>query len=279
MRPDRILLVSSWLIAASLLMLPACSPGDVWATADPATDSRGSLFLTGSINPESLKRLRSSLSPQMTRLVVNSAGGRVPEAIQLGALVREHDLEVVVDGICLSACAHFVFLPAKRKRLEPNSLVAFHQTATAISDVLIASGRRDLAAVYLPFAGQEQEFYRQAGLSRRALVDPFLTILPVCYWEYKDRPAGSEYRTATMTQFTFYVPSLSELHALGAGAIGGRWPTSPADVGRAVSRYPRKLNATFKIKLTTGGTDNEQEARPIPTCPADPGHRVPARSR
>jgi hypothetical protein len=203
-------------------------------------------------------------------LVVNSAGGRIPEAVQLGALVRSHDLEVVVDGICLSACAHFVFLPAKRKRLERHSVVALHQTATAISDVLLASNRADLAAVYLPVAEQEQDLYRAVGISRLVLVEPFLKILPTCYWEFKERPVESEYRTATITQFTFYVPTLSDLYRLGVGEVIGPWPTSIEDVKRAVARYPRQLNATFKMKHASSARDDVEVARSIPACPADP---------
>ena len=269
---------SSWVIAASLLMSPGCSPSDAGARVEADEELNGALFLTGSIDSKSLKRLQSSLSPQTKRLIVNSAGGRGPEAIQLGTLVRTHDLEVVVDGVCLSACAHFVFLPARKKRLEPYSVVAFHHTATALSDVLIASGRRDLAAVYLTVARAEQDLYEEAGVSRRALVDPFLRIMPICYWEYEDRPSNSEYRAVIVNQLTFYVPSLPDLYALGTGPISGRWPASSQDVAGALSRYPRKLHATFKIKATTSGRDTREEVSPLSMCAADPGHRLPARS-
>ena len=265
------------LAAWASLVVSACSPGGAEPPGDRAIDANEALELTGSISSESLERLKRSLTLSTRRLIVNSAGGRIPEAIQLGALVRSYDLEVVVDGICLSACAHFIFLPAKRKRLQPNSVVAFHQTATAISDVLASSARPELAAVYLPVAEQEQNFYRSAGISRSALVDPFLMIKPTCYWESKERPMNSEYRTSTVTEFTFYVPALQELYDLGVSEIAGTWPASIKDVERSLSRYPRQLNATFKMKLDPSRDIGKAAARSIPICPADPRSRPMSR--
>lgn len=260
-----------------MMAIPACSAAGTEKTAR-SQESTNSILLEGRIDAASLKDLKRKLSAQTKRLVVSSAGGRGPEAIELGSLVRSRNLEVVVDGICLSACAHFVFLPARKKHVEPNSVVAFHHTTTAMADVLIASGRLDLAAAYLPFAKQEQDFYKAAGISRRALEDPFQKILPLCYQEIEEMPVDSEYRTFTFTKFTFYIPALADLYAQGVGEITGYWPTAPIDVERAMSRYPKRLNATVKMKLTTS-RDVPYAAVAVPACPDEPAYSVTVKAR
>lgn len=257
-------------ISVSLAACSAAQPADT-------EESQSSVTLAGSINAASVQRLKETISTKTKRLVVNSAGGRAPEAIELGALVRSRNLEVVVDGLCLSACAHFVFLPARKKRVEADSIVAFHHTTTALHDFLIASGRPDLAAAYLPFATQEQAFYKSAGIAREVLEEPFENILPICYREMEGAAPDSEYRTAIFTKFGFYVPALADLYKHGVAPIEGYWPSSTSDLERSLSRYPKKPNTSFKIKLRSSGVDDGQEARALPICPDDPAYRLPDR--
>jgi hypothetical protein len=266
------------LVAASAFLGPAgCSAKQAEHTSTVEPES--SISLTGRIDAASLQTVKQKLSPRTERLIVNSAGGRIPEAIELGALIRSLGVEVVVDGLCLSACAHFVFVPAKRKRVEPKSVVAFHHTATALSQLLIASGRQDLAAVYLPVAKQEQDFYIAAGISRNLLDGPFRELMPLCYKEQEEAPSASEYRTALFSQFSFYVPALADLHRQGVGPIEGYWPTSPNDIEQAAARYPRQLNLSFKMKLTTSGRDLPHQAVALPACPDHPRYQLPVRDR
>jgi hypothetical protein len=235
------------------------------------------LELTGRIDAASLQAFKRDLSFETKRLIINSAGGRSPEAIELGSLVRSLGLEVVVDGVCLSACAHFVFIPAKRKRVEPNSVVAFHQTATALSRLLLASGRQDLAAFYLPIARNEQDFYKSAGISIKLLYEPYRELNPICYLEQAGVPSGSEYQTAFFSQTSFYVPALPDLYSFGVGPILGHWPSSTSDIEKAVARYPRKLNLSFKVKLATSGRDLTYQPKPLPRCPDEPMYRLQRR--
>lgn len=169
--------------------------------------------------------------------------------MQIAALANSRDLEVVVDGICLSACAHFLFLPARKRSLEVDSLVAFHQTATSIYLALKSAQRPDLANIYAPLAQQEQENYRSAGLSREALLTPFYEIEPTCYKENLSVPVGSEYRTSIYTTYAFYVPSINQLKSWGVDQVSGKWPTKIEDVARAIQRYPKPLRGIFKIAL------------------------------
>ena len=181
-----------------------------------------------------------------------------------------------MDGLCLSACAHFVFLPALFKTVKPNSIVAFHHTATSMSQAFVASGRRDLASFYLPVAQQEQDLYRSAGLSRRILEEPFQMISPICYRESEDRPLGSEYRAGVFTQFTFYIPALSDLYRNGVTEIGGFWPTTPQDVEPALARFAKNANVSFKMKQRSAGFDAPLQPARLPACPDGPIPSLPS---
>ncbi len=62
----------------------------------------------------------------VSRLLINSSGGEVEAGIRLGLWVYEHQLDVVVRGVCLSSCANYVFTAGRHKQVTPGSVVAWH---------------------------------------------------------------------------------------------------------------------------------------------------------
>lgn len=58
------------------------------------------------------------------RLVFNSLGGDAVDSYKIGKLIQDDDLEIEVDGYCLSACANIFFLPAKKRKI--NGVLGFH---------------------------------------------------------------------------------------------------------------------------------------------------------
>lgn len=57
-------------------------------------------------------------------LVVSSVGGEATVAMEIAERLGNYD--VVVSGVCLSACANYLFLPAKKKTLWANSVIGWH---------------------------------------------------------------------------------------------------------------------------------------------------------
>ncbi len=91
---------------------------------------RGTLTLDGDINSYSFIESRDCLvrsrASKKTFVVKASGGGNGPAALAIGMLIRKHNWDVEVDGICASSCAIFIFPAGKTKYLGANSLLLFH---------------------------------------------------------------------------------------------------------------------------------------------------------
>ena len=63
---------------------------------------------------------------EITTLRVNSGGGVTDEGIKLGAWIFEHNVDVVVDGLCFSSCANYIFTAGRNKTIMADSIVGWH---------------------------------------------------------------------------------------------------------------------------------------------------------
>lgn len=85
--------------------------------------------------------------PAISRIVLDSQGGRMGPAIALARIVKAHDLEVRVPSRCESACT-LLFIASRHRILDPQAQLGFH------SFHLPDGSRRENAAVNSFFAGQ-----------------------------------------------------------------------------------------------------------------------------
>ena len=125
-------LASAQAVAGPLTTGEVSTPprADAMSGGQAVIRTRGaSLLYTGLITPEAVARARGLLeaSPQVGEVVINSAGGDVEAGMDFGEAIHERGLDVrVVDGLCMSSCANYVFPAARRKTIEPGSLVLWH---------------------------------------------------------------------------------------------------------------------------------------------------------
>ena len=63
---------------------------------------------------------------EITTLRVNSGGGITDEGRKVGAWIFEHDIDVVVDGLCFSSCANYMFPAGRNKTILADSIVGWH---------------------------------------------------------------------------------------------------------------------------------------------------------
>jgi hypothetical protein len=68
-------------------------------------------------------------------LFIDSIGGERGAGLRFGRLVFRENIRVIVDSTCDSACALYVFLPARRKILEKLGYVLFHSPMTLWVDI------------------------------------------------------------------------------------------------------------------------------------------------
>lgn len=59
-------------------------------------------------------------------LLITSPGGTILAGVKLGRWVWTHGVEVVVDRLCMSSCANYVFPAGRGKIIRPDSLVVWH---------------------------------------------------------------------------------------------------------------------------------------------------------
>lgn len=115
------------LVAAAVAVATPASP---WAEAagsfriDPVgTDA---IRLSGAIRSGDDDRLAAALTPGVRRIVLNSAGGQASTALHMAALIERHRVEVVVDGICASSCANYLFAAGTKRSIRAGSIVLWH---------------------------------------------------------------------------------------------------------------------------------------------------------
>ena len=63
---------------------------------------------------------------QLNSIRINSGGGLTDEAMKIGLWIFDHELDVIVDEICFSSCANYIFTAAKNKIIEKDAIVGWH---------------------------------------------------------------------------------------------------------------------------------------------------------
>ncbi|RYE11031.1 MAG: hypothetical protein EOP22_02370 [Hyphomicrobiales bacterium] len=106
--------------------------------------SGGTLSVTGTILPGSAERFAAEIAQYgeyVERVVLNSPGGSVTDALAMGKLIREQGFATVVEagGLCASSCP-LVFAGGKERLATAASAIAVHQIyAAAPSDASLTS--------------------------------------------------------------------------------------------------------------------------------------------
>ena len=123
-------------IAASLALLIA-------ATGSPWGEATGSFRITpvdaatvrisGLIRPGDAAALERHLTDKVQRVVINSAGGEAETALAMAGMVEARRLSIVVDGVCASSCANYLFAAAAHRTIFPGALVLWHGAPDAAS--------------------------------------------------------------------------------------------------------------------------------------------------
>lgn len=192
----------------------------------------------GQISPEAAKSLLSVLNDArqpVRSLLMASAGGDGPAAIAVARSVHERGLDVVVDGICASACAQFVLLAGKRKVVRPGSVIIFHSNAVAMEDALQASPLSFAAPLFAAQARAESGFYRQIGVDPEVLRTVGRIMDPICTAEDTRLKVDDPYRYAVGWRRSAFVPTPQQLDSIGVKGIEGSWP-SPAGLASDLRR-------------------------------------------
>ncbi len=130
------------------------------------------LHLSGDLTEGVAVRVAALLSshPEVESLHLDSDGGLVEEAIDIGRLVRKRHLSTHVADACASACT-LIFLQGRRRTLGPEGRLGFH------APYEIGPDGRKLPVDPAP----ERAAYQAAGLPR-AFVERVMRVAPADIW-------------------------------------------------------------------------------------------------
>ena len=63
---------------------------------------------------------------QLDTLIINSPGGETRSARRIGRWIHEHGVTVVVEELCFSSCANYIFTAAPKKIIRDGAYVGWH---------------------------------------------------------------------------------------------------------------------------------------------------------
>lgn len=87
-----------------------------------------SLKITGRLTQSSVSNVIEKIqsSPIIDKIYINSGGGDETATLALAREIARREIDLVVDGACISACAHLLLPAAKRVYIYEDSVIGFH---------------------------------------------------------------------------------------------------------------------------------------------------------
>jgi hypothetical protein len=232
----------------------------------------GDLRFCGVIDEATIAKFGAALNDEINRVVITSPGGREDLAMDLFNRLEASNVRLVFEGYCNSACAHFLFLPAKGPIVLRGTLIGFHQTNASQA---MLRARPDLpdhdrfVALAVPAINRAVDFYAARGLHRAWLVEPTLQTKPTCVvadidWSDPDYPV-----LGYQSVYELWMPSSSMIKRLGRGPFEGDWPETREDVQAIMNGVGRAIGVG---KVFFGGppkfTTDFTAISELPVCPS-----------
>ena len=103
-------------------------------------------YYTGVINDGSASDFLSIVRDAETAidtLIINSGGGVTTSARRIGRWIHEHGVTVVVDELCFSSCANYIFTAAPKKIIRNGAYVGWHGSEQQDRYITVTSGGID----------------------------------------------------------------------------------------------------------------------------------------
>ncbi|GAC1609543.1 MAG: hypothetical protein NVS3B3_16350 [Aquirhabdus sp.] len=207
--------------------------------------------IVGDISPSLLVEFKKIPElEKFKRLIITSGGGDVDSAIELANIVKNKEMKLVVDGICASSCANYLFIGAKTKIVRQNSFIAIHGSAHGGSNIYLRFNP-DRESPIKETIKREQDFFRSLGMNLGLLkvYDDFVdkVIDNGMIKKILDGSGGEE-----CPPLKGWSPTEDELISWGVKGIEKYWyPKTSEDI----KLIHEKINADMKIFFW--GTSND----------------------
>lgn len=199
------------------------------------------LVLAGTIDQSMVDQLNAAVAERDIRTVrISSHEGQPAIALQIAETIVARNLDVEVRGVCIGACT-YLLVAGRNRRIEDDSLVAFHVSGTGVASIGSVLGE-DFPADFRPGlqaaqeqAAAEERFFRQRGVSTSLLLDAHIALQPRCVIFHR-RPDGTAGGVSVNGMvYILWVPTRKQLTAAGL-AFEGYWPRSRREMARMAAR-------------------------------------------
>lgn len=138
-----------------------------------STENGRVINMVGSIVEGDSVKFLKTVTMRSKVIKVQSGGGETDEAMHLGRLIHDRNLDIEVNEICASSCANYLFPAAVKKIIPKGSMLGLHGTAqlTALASIDEIKKKLLLAGIAEEDLGKElpgflQTFQKQALLER-----------------------------------------------------------------------------------------------------------------
>lgn len=144
------------------------------------SDDKKTLYFKGEIDGHEFKRFSEFFNEDIETLEVNSVGGDILQAVLMAEVLSKNNIKVVVDGVCGSSCANYLFVSGKTREVKKDSFLMYHGGLTdgtftmvdtpflpiprSIMQVLFYTAVVAGGKPYDGFKARERALYKEAGI-------------------------------------------------------------------------------------------------------------------
>jgi hypothetical protein len=225
------------------------------------------IFISEDLTFSTLEKLRGIFDDAVTTVIVRSFDGGATPALVLAEIIYSKKLHLIVRGYCLSTCASHIFLAARSRSIEPNSIVAFSQTVPSLMEMLRPAQRDMLGNLGKFHYNTDPLFFERLGAPPSLLYQPHVEQGVEChYWNTAD--SGTIIEVNYNSRYTGWIPQRRYLESQGVH-FDGFWPENEAELRQA---YFASFPAGDRSQLVMATSDrvmpvDEAKARLAATPP------------
>lgn len=198
----------------------------------------GTLILRGTVDQQMVNRLNAALAGNnVTTVRITSHRGNAVDALVIGTTILTRGIDVVVHDLCLGACAQYIFVAGRQRRVEPGALVGFVSSVESMANILEVGA--EILDIPVPLNQQfqmarqvEKELLRRRGVRESMLLDVQAAVQPSCVVFDRDPARVGWNATAT---YILWIPTRDYLKSVGV-EFQGDWPGSRREMRRLAGR-------------------------------------------
>ncbi len=213
-----------YILALAALLLAACAGNKTKPQEPPPTtvflDKKNGIHYNGRLDKAANEQLFSLYEESITKpdtLVIFSGGGSALLGMDLGDWVYENEINVVVDQLCASSCANYIFTAAKRKGLKKDSVLLWHGNSWQPDmDALVRAGNESKIA----WREREVSFFEKIKVDYRIAIYGFGSA-SASLWEYIR--AFFTFKPIIVHGFDYSIEDMEKFGVTNVHLIDGHW--------------------------------------------------------